>query len=1415
MKTRNTGKHAVVHKRIDDSRRKTSPFRKVVLSVLSVALVVGLLPHEPFIAHSEITDVDGIAIRVVDTNNNPLGGALVSYELMSKETGSAVTFRDLATDVSGIVKLDAQSKINVDDKILSASARIDGREDVVFSEIKDENINSENETFTISQVNNVTGANNDQQELKDAAVKDFNGASKNLGKESDIAIQEAGDYLEFDNYTPEYKLGAGYDTSNRKYTLCDQQAKLNSSSVKGNITYEFDDDSKSVANNLGLVIDEDSGEVSVSETKFKTLVSKVEENLDKSKETTVKVVANKTSSGIYSKDKADYTLTIKFDAAAGATFADAIALSDATGNDGWYKKGDNPTSAPKDTSKYSISLADENFDFDASAFKDSVALTKEGENDYSFYLKDKTSGALSKKYTTPNKVKIDTVKPDSASMSYSFADLLRATEINNLKFGFAKINVGIKVTFKATDATPGSELDKITWTYKKNIDASNSEKYIETKTEDVDFNENGEAEATINITDAEQFRGSINFVAIDKAGNVSDEKSGKDTDGVDQIIGDSQKPVLEAIYGEPSAEVGDKAYYGTNNVSNAKVTLNITEANFFIGAIPTADNEGVPVVKVNDEDLAVTWSRVNDTDVYTADVDLSGKPDGEYVITTKYTDFSGNNLLVDGEEKDFTSKTIVIDTAKPEVNVEYIDAGNIKNELTDTEGNSRKYYADSRTATIKVTEKNFDENVYKLVARNAAGEEVDVNGLVKKSSWETDGDVHTLKITYSGNSNYTFAVDCVDLAKNKAENTQVDYFTIDNTTPTITSINASRSILDTILSGITFGFYNAPATLTVTATDDVSGVNSFTYLGNVVAGASGVNSNIPAQVLGEPSISYGNGRSVATISFKVPEWGQFNGNVFVEATDRSGNATGQTPAGKQIVVDSIAPNANVTYNNAYSNAGGTSYYNGSINGTITVNEANFYAGDVYATATRNGATQYIPVSWNDANADVHIGTFSLSGDGDYYVSVSYSDKSGNRMPDYRSNLMIIDTQISEPTFTINGENRSGDNGGAYKDEVSVGYSFNDHTLASQTVKLTKTRFDDVADMTEELIHVNQSGENGSGSFDINKEIDSDGVYVLSANISDHAGHSAESHVKFVVNRYGSVYEYSDYLMSLIKDGGQFISKKSDRAITDDLLITEYNPDAVDTSSLQVGITRDSEKVNAKYDSVASASDVSGDNSASWNKYVYSINKDNFSADGLYKITLSSKDNTGNTSTSVPDNSIDTHKNRVLDQMNFTIDTTAPEIRNIVNMDKDIVDAQELPVKYTLVDVGGLDEVSVYVNGNNVQEIKDFGSDRDNYTGEFTLHESNDEQDVRFLVKDRAGNITDTADGNFNPGDKFGFVGKLIVSTNPFVRWYANKPLFWGSIVLIVAVVGGCVYLYQRKRSAADEEDSKSKSSKKA
>ena len=277
-------------------------------------------------------------------------------------------------------------------------------------------------------------------------------------------------------------------------------------------------------------------------------------------------------------------------------------------------------------------------------------------------------------------------------------------------------------------------------------------------------------------------------------------------------------------------------------------------------------------------------------------------------------------------------------------------------------------------------------------------------------------------------------------------------------------------------------------------------------------------------------------------------------------------------------------------------------------------------------------------------------------------------------------------------------------------------------------------------------------------------------------------------------------------MSLIQDGGQYITIQDGEtaAITKDLVITEYNADQLLEGSLQILITRDGESVEADYTTnPATIDDATSIGESGWYQYVYTIKASNFSEDGVYKIALSSayatSDSEENDSTSVPENSMDGSGAQVMDTMTFTVDTTAPEIRNIVNLEKEIINAQSVDVKYTIVDVGGLKSVEVLVNGEVVDNVTQFNDGGFNYNGQFTIQESNSAQTVQLKVTDLAGNVTDTAAEDFNANELFVFHDTVTVSTNVFVRWYANRPLFWGSICGVVVVVGAICGVVATKR----------------
>ncbi len=1003
---------------------------------------------------------------------------------------------------------------------------------------------------------------------------------------------------------------------------------------------------------------------------------------------------------------------------------------------------------------------------------------------------------------------IDHDAPTDVKIEYSKSIL--DTVLETVTLGFYKPDV--TVTFTAFDTSSG--VKNFQWGYTKQDGQSDVNRPTDDKAMTVDAEpDNADqskftAQITLTATEAEQLRGYMSVIATD----VYDNSSDKVTDEGYVLVVDTISPTMTAEYSKESRMVGTTAYYN----GDATVTFTVNEANFF------PEDVVVSVSKDNGTPYAVTpnWTDKS-VDEHIGTYTLSG--DGDYVVNVAYTDRSNNQM------DSYTSHTITIDTIKPVISVEYQNT-NLIDTVKDRDEHDRKYFDDTQTAVVTIYEHNFDadEVDFQIVAKDVTGKELDTSALNTKSQWSVgeNGDIHIITITYPGDANYTFDVDYTDLATNQADDYAPDYFTVDKTAPTNLTVSYSTSVLDTVLESLSFGFYNAKMTVTLTADDITSGVHNFKYSYLNAAGVSSVNAELIDQAIEAADIAYSEDGLTATMTFEIPKMvlgtdNQFNGTVEFTATDRAGNETDAHKETKRIVVDNISPTAQVTYNEAANVVGDISYYNGNIEATITINEANFYANDVQVTVSKdNGAATAVTPTWTDSSVDVHVGRFTLTEDGDYIVTINYTDKSSNRMDTYTSKQMTIDTQIEVPTYTVNGVAKT-EIGGAYKGDATIGFNFADQNFDTQTIKLTRTRLDSVEDVTDAFINVSDNDQGGSGSFTIPSEVGNDGIYDLTITIKDKALHETESSLRFTINRFGSVYEYSDELVALIKDGGQYA-----QSVDGDLVITEYNADRILEGSLKILITRDGENVDVDFTSnPTNINSEVGIGDSGWYQYVYTIKASNFETDGVYKISLTSEygadDSERNESTSIPDNSIDDDGNAILDTMNFTVDSVAPEIRNIVNMDQKIADVNQivdgkLNVKYTVVDVGGLKSIEIKVNGTTVQSLTEeaLADSAYNYSGSFDIEEQSGTtaQKVQLIVTDRAGNVTDTNSDDFlkahssdNENSTFVFFNEITVSRNFFVRWYANTPLFWGSIGGVVVLAGAILFFIAFKKKKKEEK----------
>ena len=549
------------------------------------------------------------------------------------------------------------------------------------------------------------------------------------------------------------------------------------------------------------------------------------------------------------------------------------------------------------------------------------------------------------------------------------------------------------------------------------------------------------------------------------------------------------------------------------------------------------------------------------------------------------------------------------------------------------------------------------------------------------------------------------------------------------------------------------------------------------------------------------------------------------------SSDKTAEYTAQNDADRAIdiafTVDNTKPVVSVSYDN--NTATNDKYFNAYRTATITVVEHNFSTAAsriIYKrTSAKDGSNIAEPTvsSWS-RKGNTYTATIKYNADGDYTFDMQVIDKAGNKDKGVKfsgtaAKDFTVDTTIAKPSI------KGVENGKSYKGSVLPSILFNDINIANSEIKLLRTRKNEInKDVTSDFIKISKNAK--GGSFTANEETfkklqENDGIYTLSVNISDKAGNKSSQTVKFTVNRFGSVYALNKYLVNDLNNS--YV-----QSIDNNLVITEYNPDKLVKGTLEVVVTRDGSPVEfgdgqLTVNPVVNSTVQIGQ--SGWYQYNYTISKDLFTddngkaIDGIYKIYIASEDEVGNKSENINYKDAD---------VIFRLDTTAPSLKSVSGLEKSVVNATKLDVSYEIFDSIGIKSIDVYyVNENGIDSVDRIRSkdskeenaagyieDVTSYNGKFTIGECSKEN-VRFVITDLAGNVTDTGDSN-NKAVNFDsssleFNSTITVSTNPFTRWYAHTVLFWCSIAAIAVAIGACGFAVAtklRKREEKATEDYK-------
>lgn len=210
---------------------------------------------------------------------------------------------------------------------------------------------------------------------------------------------------------------------------------------------------------------------------------------------------------------------------------------------------------------------------------------------------------------------------------------------------------------------------------------------------------------------------------------------------------DNKAPIVSFSFDK--SDVHNGKYYKNDKI----LTITVDERNFDESYLPRVTSTTGGGYSISG------WS--HNGELHTATVTFSG--DSDYTVSYDCYDLAGNKSNTENLEEFTLDKTV------PVIKVSY-------NNNSAQNGN---YYKEARTATITVTEHNFDPSKITVSTTASAGGAPSIGG------WANSGDTHTANVVFNHDADYTFTVSGLDLADNKAADYAQDKFTVDLKNPEV------------------------------------------------------------------------------------------------------------------------------------------------------------------------------------------------------------------------------------------------------------------------------------------------------------------------------------------------------------------------------------------------------------------------------------------------------------------------------------------------------------------------------------------------------------------------------------------------------------------------------------------------------
>lgn len=481
----------------------------------------------------------------------------------------------------------------------------------------------------------------------------------------------------------------------------------------------------------------------------------------------------------------------------------------------------------------------------------------------------------------------------------------------------------------------------------------------------------------------------------------------------------------------------------------------------------------------------------------------------------------------------------------------------------------------------------------------------------------------------------------------------------------------------------------------------------------------------------------------------------------IAAEDGAGNLA-ESYQGNSFVLDKTKPSVEIRWDDVIASNG--TYYKESRRATIIITEHNFDKSKVQLTGNANQGEEgagFPAMSSFQTEGDIHKATIEFTEDGTYSFEIAYSDKAGNEAEVVKTESFSMDK--TEPEISFEGV----EDKGAYKEDVTPVIVCRDENLDATTLKVQVNMVNQnnsTIQPEEALGEIKSSGDMCMMTLNNPEYVrENDGIYMITASVMDLAGNEQEETICYSVNRFGSIYTLQEEAKRV---AGNYV--KGSQAIS----IVETNADEINAEDVKVKLTK-----NGQVSELTQGEDYIREENlddGSWKQYTYTISEDNFVDDGVYMVSISSKDKAGNYNENAAGEEDAT--------LWFGVDKTNPVVVPLNFQAKESYNLNVLQAEIEVQDNLKLADVKVFVNDVEV-ELTQWG-EQEHYN--FTLMESTEEQNIRIVATDAAGNETVRE------------VNGIYITTNPWVRFVHNKRAVAVGVLAVLAAVGVGVVIWRKK-----------------